>query len=66
MPGILFLNYPETGINLLTGKLLHWLRCNLIDILLRPGEKALIITGGNAGGKTVCLKTFGLVAASDL
>ncbi len=37
-----------------------------IDILLRPGEKALIITGGNAGGKTVCLKTFGLVAAMTL
>lgn len=34
-----------------------------LDILLRPGERALIITGGNAGGKTVCLKTLGLLAA---
>lgn len=34
-----------------------------LDIVLRPGERALIITGGNAGGKTVCLKTLGLVSA---
>lgn len=34
-----------------------------LDIILRPGERALIITGGNAGGKTVCLKTLGLCAA---
>lgn len=34
-----------------------------LDIILRPGEKALVITGGNAGGKTVCLKTLGLIAA---
>lgn len=34
-----------------------------LDIMLRPGEKALIITGGNAGGKTVTLKTLGLIAA---
>lgn len=34
-----------------------------LDIILRPGERALIITGGNAGGKTVCLKTLGLLAA---
>jgi DNA mismatch repair protein MutS2 len=33
-----------------------------VHICLRPGEQALIITGGNAGGKTVCLKTLGLLA----
>lgn len=32
------------------------------DITLKPGQKTLIISGGNAGGKTVCLKTLGLVA----
>jgi DNA mismatch repair protein MutS2 len=32
------------------------------DILLGEGEKALIVSGGNAGGKTVCLKTLGLSA----
>lgn len=34
-----------------------------LDIVLRPGERTLIITGGNAGGKTVCLKTLGLITA---
>lgn len=37
-----------------------------LDIVLRPGERALVITGGNAGGKTVCLKTLGLIAAMTL
>lgn len=37
-----------------------------LDIILRPGERALVITGGNAGGKTVCLKTLGLIAAMTL
>ncbi len=32
------------------------------DIELRPEQKALVISGGNAGGKTVCLKTLGLIA----
>lgn len=34
-----------------------------LDIILRPGERALVLTGGNAGGKTVCLKSMGLIAA---
>ncbi len=33
-----------------------------IDILLNKGERGLVISGGNAGGKTVCLKTLGLTA----
>ena len=37
-----------------------------LDIEFRPGEKALIVTGGNAGGKTVCLKSLGLCAAMTL
>ncbi|MDR2055986.1 MAG: Smr/MutS family protein [Desulfovibrio sp.] len=38
-------------------------RVRPLHIQLRPGEQTLIITGGNAGGKTVCLKTLGLAAA---
>ena len=37
-----------------------------LDITLRPGERALVITGGNAGGKTVCLKTLGLTVVMVL
>ncbi|MDR2604996.1 MAG: Smr/MutS family protein [Desulfovibrio sp.] len=32
------------------------------DIELPPERRALIISGGNAGGKTVCLKSAGLIA----
>ena len=33
-----------------------------VDILLKANQRALIVSGGNAGGKTVSLKTLGLVA----
>ncbi|EPR42240.1 MutS2 protein [Desulfovibrio sp. X2] len=32
------------------------------DIALQDEQLALIVSGGNAGGKTVCLKTLGLIA----
>ncbi|MBN2140705.1 MAG: Smr/MutS family protein [Desulfovibrionaceae bacterium] len=32
------------------------------DIELLPGHRVLVISGGNAGGKTVCLKTVGVSA----
>ena len=33
-----------------------------IDLILLEGQKGLILTGGNSGGKTVSLKTLGLCA----
>ncbi len=37
-----------------------------LDIHLREEEKVLVISGGNAGGKTVCLKTVGLIVVMTL
>jgi len=37
-----------------------------IDLALREGQRALVVSGGNAGGKTVCLKTLGLAALMAL
>ena len=33
-----------------------------VDIVMRPSDRALIVTGPNTGGKTVALKTAGLLA----
>ena len=33
-----------------------------VDLLLKRDQRALIVSGGNAGGKTVSLKTLGLMA----
>lgn len=33
-----------------------------VDLHLRRDDHVLVISGGNAGGKTVCLKTLGLIA----
>jgi DNA mismatch repair protein MutS2 len=33
-----------------------------VDIELKDGQRGLIISGGNSGGKTVCLKTLGLIS----
>ncbi len=37
-----------------------------VDISLNPGHQALVISGGNAGGKTVSLKSLGLTALMAL
>lgn len=37
-----------------------------VDLKLRQEDRALIISGGNAGGKTVCLKTLGLLVVMTL
>lgn len=37
-----------------------------VDICLHQDQKGLIISGGNSGGKTVCLKALGLIALMSL
>ena len=37
-----------------------------VDIELNPDQRGLVLSGGNAGGKTVCLKTLGLIAVMGL
>lgn len=37
-----------------------------VDLALEEGQQALVISGGNAGGKTVALKTLGLSAVMAL
>ncbi|MBP3731167.1 MAG: Smr/MutS family protein [Mailhella sp.] len=41
-------------------------RVQPVDILFRDGDHALVISGGNAGGKTVALKTLGLITLMTL
>jgi DNA mismatch repair protein MutS2 len=36
------------------------------DLVLAEDQRALIVTGANAGGKTVCLKTLGLLSVMAL
>jgi DNA mismatch repair protein MutS2 len=36
------------------------------DLILAEEQRALIVTGANAGGKTVCLKTLGLLSVMAL
>jgi len=41
-------------------------RARPVDIVLKPDQRALVISGANAAGKTVCLKTLGLTAVMAL
>lgn len=41
-------------------------RVQPLNIELKNGQHGLIVSGGNAGGKTVCLKTLGLTALMAL
>ena len=37
-----------------------------VDIELKHGQRGLVLSGGNAGGKTVCLNTLGLITLMGL
>ncbi len=45
---------------------LHHEKVQPQDINLADGKRGLLISGGNAGGKTVCLKTLGLISLMAL
>ncbi len=55
--------HPLLALECLTNKKLA---VRPLDIELRQEQKVMVITGGNAGGKTVCLKTAGLVVLMTL
>ncbi len=44
----------------------NFCRVQPVDLLFRQDDHALIISGGNAGGKTVTLKTLGLITLMTL
>ncbi len=52
--------HPLLALNLPAGEVIP------VDIELKPGQRGLILSGGNAGGKTVALKTMGLIALMGL
>lgn len=61
-------NLPEVKHPLLALEALNNKKLDVrsLDIYLREEERVLIVSGGNAGGKTVCLKTAGLIVLMTL
>ncbi len=55
--------HPLLALEAISNKKLH---IKPLDIHLREEERVLVISGGNAGGKTVCLKTAGLIILMTL
>lgn len=52
--------HPLLALNLPAGEVVP------VDIELKYGQRGLLLSGGNAGGKTVCLKTLGLITLMGL